>query len=472
MTLTPQKKEQLAAFLASLPSGAALKLFAGLEADRAKGGKDLPHDLLLDDLRAQLLARGETFPQRRYDAKRLFFTPFEDFLTGTGATGRQRASIARSSINPIWRLMMSEPLLSDAALAAASLDDAIARGEAAEPLAHALFLSAEADLGRLCESVKSNPDMRERALSVLGNNETLDDLMVLKRLLPGVEIFKQLHQLVPTGAPTLSEEQLYELRSLFLAAIEQYEDLGAYLLLALKGRLEKPWRALSFYYHLARSADERLRKSKDTASILPESLFEDFENIARALERDGAGALDARAARLRVSYFADYADGLARQAKKIGDNVFLNRVEACRDVAGEAFDRFTEQALASLRALTPVCQGGSSKLMSQRPDYSHPLSPSVVDDAIDAAVLIAEAPALSARLGADPDFAGSIADDARDNLHVYAKDLITEIRAVDGADRKAAQRRLEHVLKAAAPLLDSDVIGLLRDRAAVAAVSV
>jgi|GEM_PF-1764058 len=485
--MSSDKKEQLSAFLGGLSNAAALKLFAGLEADRAasrgKGAREgkpvLPHGMLLADLRAQLLTRGAVLPSRKYDAKRMFFTPFEDFFIGAHGGKKRRARIARTSLEPIWRLMMTDKALGDAAFAAAALDDAIIAGGEARggsetaALERALFIAAEAGLGRLCEEAKADAGARARLIDALGSEEALGDLDEIRRLLTGADFLKQLQALIPNAAPSLTEEQYYEIRSLFLSAHEQSRSLGAYVLLALVGRLEKPWRALGVYYHLASSADERIRAAKEAASVLPETLMEEFESLARALERDGAGVLDAETARLRVSYFADYADGLAKQAKRIGDNVFLNRVEACRDVAGEAFDRFVEQALAALRAAMPLRQGGgSSQLMSQRPDFARLLEPATIKDAAEAAALVAKAPSLAARLGAEPDYSSSIADEAREKCHTFAKDLIVEIRAAEGDERKAARRMLEQILKAAAPLLDSDDIGLLRDRAAAASVAV
>ncbi len=484
MTISAQKKQQLAAFLGSLSNAAALKLFAGLEADRAgmrpsghgvdaNGKSGLPHDMLLNNLRTQLLARGAVPAARKYDAKRIFFSPFEDFFIGARDDKKRRARIARPSLEPIWRLMMTEKALTDAAFAAAALDDAIRDGAETEALERAVFIAAEAGFGRICEEANTNQAARERVVEALGDEAVFEDMEEIRRLLTGVDFLHQLQALIPNAAPSLTEEQLYQIRSLFLSAHEQSKTFGAYILLALIGRLEKPWRALGVYYHLAGSADERLDAARDAAAVLPETLFEEFETLARALERDGAGALDAETARLRVTYFADYADGLARQAKKIGDNVFLNRVEASRDVAGEAFDRFIEQALAALRAAMPVRQGGgSSQLMSQRPDIAHALSPAIAGQAGEAAVLIAAAPSLAARLGGEPDFSSLITAEARDKCAVFAKDLIVEIRAAEGDERKAARRMLEQSLNIAAPLLDSDDIGLIRDRAAAAAVAV
>ncbi len=473
MTLSAEKREQLSSFLGELSNAAALKLFAGLEADRARGGKALPHGALLDDLRGQLLARGEILPSRKHDAKRLFFTSVEDFLVGARHGRKIRGRIARSSLDPIWRVMMTDKAASDVAFAAAALDDALRAGNDCGALERGLFIAAEAGLGRLCEKAKADAHARADLAGRLGGEAVLDDMEEIRRLLTGIDFFNQLQAIVPTGSPSLTEEQLYEIRSLFLAAHERSKDLGAYILLALKGRLEKPWRALGVYYHLARSADERVLAAKDAASALPEILFEEFETLARALERDGARALDAEAVMLRLRYFADYADGLARQATKIGDNVFLNRVEAGRDVAGEAFDRFAEQALVALRKVMPVrAGGGSSHLMSQRPDYRQVLAPILFDQGLDAARLLGEAPTLAGRLGVEPDFVSSIVEEVRDKLQVFAKDLIVEIRAAEGDERKAARRMLDHILHIAAPLLDSDDIGLLRDRAAAAAVAV
>ena len=71
MTIAPRKLKQLSAFLGELPEAAAIKLFAALEADRAQGGTDLPHDTLLNDLRRRLHERGAVFPIRQPNAKRL-----------------------------------------------------------------------------------------------------------------------------------------------------------------------------------------------------------------------------------------------------------------------------------------------------------------------------------------------------------------------------------------------------------------
>ncbi len=473
MSLTPRKRERLSAFLGELPVAAAVKLFSALETDRAKGGEGLPHDAILGDLRDALRARGAMPPKRAIDAKRTFFTPFEDFFVSTRTGRKRRAQIARTSLDPIWQVMMIDPALTETALAAAALDDAYASGAESKPLVSAMFLAAEAGLARLTAHAAKSAAQREALIGDLGSETALEDLEEIYALMEGVEVLRTLRTVVPSHSPSLTEEQYYELRQVFLSAYEQSPSLGGYMLLALKGRLEAPWRALGVYYHLARSADDKLMAARETVMALPESLFEDLEGVANALERAGSSPLDAQTALARLSYFADYADGLGKQATKAGDNVYVNRIEACRDIAGEAHERFAEQALAALRAVMPVRSSrGSSKLVAPRPDFSVPLNFETIEDAKRAGLLIAAAPVNARRLGADPAPVEALVEDARVQSRTYANDMVAEIRAAEGDERAAAKRLLEQVLSVIAPLLKSDEIGLIRDRAAAAAVTV
>jgi len=472
MGLSQRKRERLSAFLGELPVAAAVKLFAALEGDRDAGGEGLPHNALLDDLRRKLRERGAA-PVRRPSAKRTFFEPFEDFFVSVRSGKKRQAQIARTSLDPIWRVMMTDPALTEAAMAAAALDDAYRSGGETKQLERSLFLAAEAGLARLFTRVKETEATRASLVETLGGEAALADFEEIRDLMEAAEALRTLRIVVPSHSPSLSEEQIYDLRQLFLSVYEQSPSIASYLLLALKGRLEAPWRALGVYYHLARSADERLTPARETVMALPESLFEDLEGIARALEKAGAGALEVQSAKARLGWFIDYAEGLARQAQKAGDNVVLNRIEACRDIAGEAHARFVEQALRALRAALPVrAARGSSRLAAPRPDYAAPVAPGVIDDARSAVALLNDAPADARRLGSDPGLSEKVLADACAYAGAYANDLVAEIRAAEGADRAAAKRLLEQSLSIVEPLLKSDEAGLIRDRAAAAAVTV
>ena len=125
------------------------------------------------------------------------------------------------------------------------------------------------------------------------------------------------------------------------------------------------------------------------------------------------------------------------------------------------------------RAALPVRRAaGSSRLVSPRPDIAKALSPEVVEEARAAVGLLAAAPAEARRLGSDPGLARRVLDDAAQKARTYASDLVAEIRAAEGAERAAARRLLEQTLSIVDSLLDADEAGLIRDRAAAAAVTV
>ncbi|NNL88286.1 MAG: hypothetical protein HKP25_04390 [Marinicaulis sp.] len=473
MTISANKRRQLSAFLGSLSDATALKLFAALDIDRLSGGRDLPHDDLLSDLRTRMLERGAPLPPRIKDARRIFFTPFEDFFIGEHGEKKRSLRISRSSLAPIWDLVLSDPRLADAAQIAKEIDAKAVKYEDNAKLLPKFFYAARKGLSSLLAEVDVNADVRRSLIQRLGSDQAVQDLREIENISHSIEFINQLHDLAPSNAPSLSEDHIYKLRSLFLDAHSQSPEAGLVVLAALKGRLERPWRALAVYYNLARSADDQLRKAQETVSLLPQHLFEDIETLARVLVYDGGGEFDADSARAKITYLCDYADGLAKEAGKVGDNVFLNRIEACREVAAEAHERFVEQAMTALRKAMPVRQaGGSSRLMSVRPDFSAPLNPTDVTAAHDAARYIASAREIIRRLGADPDYCETIANEAREKTEIYAKDLVTEIRAAEGASRRSAKIALESVLNFSAPILKSDVVGLIRDRAAAAAVSV
>jgi len=217
MSLSPRKRELLSAFLGELPVAAAVKLFAAIEADRAKGGKRtgpaLPYDAILTDLRAALARRGAPTPDRPRTAKRAFFDPIEDFFVSARRGRKRRAQISRTSLDPIWRVMMTDPALTEAAMAAASLDDAYAAGGDTKPLERAMFIAAEAGFGRVCARIAAQGPARDALAQELGGEDALADFEEIHLLLEGAEGLRALRAIAPSSTPQLTEEQYFALYS-------------------------------------------------------------------------------------------------------------------------------------------------------------------------------------------------------------------------------------------------------------------
>jgi hypothetical protein len=478
--VAPARWARLEAFLGAMTPAAAAKLFATLEQARLKGADDgLPTAAMLAALRSQLAAHRAAFPARPLTAQRLFFTPFEDFFV-TGRRGRKRrARIARSSLPPLWRLITDDAACLEARAAAVALDAAIARGEQdLSALTDALYATAALGLARLVAHAEQDPafraDLGERLAQGQGAQAgaaALLDLAEINLMLPAHRHLAAARAAFPKPAPSLTEENLYEARALYARVSAEANDAAPYLLLSIAARMEAPWRALKLVHHIAGAEDETLTHARDDADILAEALFEDLEGHARQLDRDADDDLDTEDAGASLSHFAEYAGGLIGEATAAGDAVTVNRAEACRDIAAAALTRFCEQAHAAIRKVQPVRHaGGSSRLMGLRPDIDRPLDPGAERRAAAAAKFLSEAGNLAQRLGRAGIVAALVADAVAETRR-YAGDLVSEIRAGEGADRIAARRRMDQTLGVAEPLFPPGDLALIRERAAAAAVS-
>jgi hypothetical protein len=470
--LSPARRARLVAFLGSLPPGPAGKLFAALEADFARGGAGLPHAFLLDALRSDLLAREVKLPARQKSAERLFFTPFEDFFVAFRTGKKRKGRIARSTARPLWRLLKTDAAASSASRAAAALDGAIRENSANLPtFEEALLIAASEGFARLFAHAEADAAYAADLADRLGGPEGLEDARETARLLGAAHHLKALQAAFPKPVRALSEEDLYEMRRLYAAARADIGQLAPYLLLQLMGRMDAPWRALRLYYHLANAEDGAIGPAREEAAVLLDALFDDLEGAARLLMHDAEGDFDAGLADIHLSHFIAFAEGLSEEAGRAGDRVVQNRVEAARDIAADALERFTEQSLAALRKAMPVRHaGGSSRLMALRPDFTRPLPPRSVAAAREAGVFLVKSADFAAALKRK-DAGKSVCEDAIEETRRYAGDLVLEIRAAEGEDRHEARRLMEQVLEIGGPLLDGDEIGLLRERAQAAAMT-
>lgn len=487
--VSPRKWARLASFLGALPPAAASKLFAALEAQSAREGAQpaLPFGAMLDTLRIRLVSEDAPFPPRRRTAQRAFFRPFEDFFISGRRGRKRRARIDRASTGPIWSILTKDAACGLAARAAADLDAAIARGEAdVAGLENALLRTAADGFSILIAHAEEDAAFRADLSARLGGGDlssrlggagdqaraaALHDLAEIAMLLPASDHLLAAQKAFPRPSSSLTEEDLFAARRIYARAAADAPQAASYVLAAIAARMDAPWRAMRLYYHLMRAEDEKLPHVRADAATIAETLFDDLEGLARALERDADDDPDTEDAPARLSHFADFASGLASEAARFDDGVTVSRVEACRDIAAAALSRFSETALARVRRNHPVRHaGGSTRLMALRPDIERPLDRAVEKDARAAARFLSAAPSLGERL-ARPEAAGSYVYDAVSETRRYAGDLVAEIRAAEGPERGAARRRMDATLSAAAALLPDHEIALLKERANAAAVS-
>ncbi len=481
-TIAPEKMARLMAFLGALPPIAARKLFGVLELDKAIGGEGLPYTEMLAALRDRLFKEDAPFPKRPVTAQRLFFEPFEDFFIAQRSGKKRRARIARSSIAPIWALIQSDPACVSAARASKKLDEALAAGAASHDeedseqsistLTEGFFNAAGQGVGRIVSHAQADETYRAHLSETLGGAAAFHDLLELQLMLSGASHLTAMQQSFPKPVSSLTEEDYFKVRQLYAAAHAEAPNAAPYVLLCLSARMDAPWRALGVYYHLTGSEDEALRAVKKDAAVIPEVLFDDLEGMARSMERDASADFHAAQAGLLITHFADFADGMQAEARRSNDGVVVNRVEACRDVAADALERFTEQSAAAMRMAMPVRHaGGSSRLMALRPDIGRMVSPTLAREGREAADFLARINETSKRLNRKY-VSNGIIEETREHAVRYANDLVLEIRAAEGEERTAARRLMDQTLSLITPLVAADEVGLIRDRASAAAKSV
>jgi hypothetical protein len=98
--LSADKNGLLRSFLGGLPGHVAARLAMAVEVDRMMEGHALPHAEILASLRPAL--RQEHANKRAPTPLRLFCRPFEDLLTSVPRKAKQKADIARSTLEPVW----------------------------------------------------------------------------------------------------------------------------------------------------------------------------------------------------------------------------------------------------------------------------------------------------------------------------------------------------------------------------------
>ncbi|MEJ0041047.1 MAG: hypothetical protein WDM81_01915 [Rhizomicrobium sp.] len=138
--------------MGGLPEQIAARLAQAVEADRLVDGKSLPHEMILEGLRPAL--RRSTGADRTPTPLRAFCLPFEDLFTLLPRKAKQKGSIARGSVTPVWAFIsqtllveQSKDFIRDfkAQILAGRQAEARARAAAFWPVAAAALSGALAD---------------------------------------------------------------------------------------------------------------------------------------------------------------------------------------------------------------------------------------------------------------------------------------------------------------------------------------
>lgn len=452
----------LIAFLGKLPETLAVRLAKAVELDRLAEGRALPHDLILEGLRPVLKrARGI---ERTPTPLRLFCQPFQDLLSSTPRKEKLPGRIALSSIYPVWN-WVSQSLIPTEAVAYCNavkaeilgyrLDNANLIAQEFWPIASQAMLSALAtDQGR------------KGARAALASDAVLGDAREMALLQSVGREVVELQRKLPNPSPTLSEETLWMLRTVYEGMVQTVPDAAPYVAIIAMNRLERPWEALRLPLSISRQSQDTLISNTDMG-LVGEILFGEIEAHAVAIRTARQPNFDAEELLTHVASFATVSSGMVKEVEMRRDGRWGQRLLKDRAALAEVMDGYMKRAPREILAALPTLKTGSYSGGPRLPDISRAPDPEKFERALRYAKLMDGCKPFAAAAS----FGASLAD-AQDEvttaLRTYSEDIIKELRAAEGERRKNA----EHYFALAADLtslfLSVDEGEFLRRRGRVA----
>jgi hypothetical protein len=452
--LSADKNGLLRTFLGGLPGHVAARLAMAVEVDRMMDGRALPHAEILTSLRPAL--RQERQNQRAPTPLRLFCRPFEDILTCVPRKAKQKADIARSTVEPAW-CWIAGTLVPDQAsafvhetralLVARNLDAALERTIRFWPVAAQAMQQALAE-----------PRGRKAAERVLGDSMAVADAAEMALLLSAGPVMLRLHDVLPAPVPSLTEPLLWELRAIYDDLVQSQPDVAPYVAVVAMNRLARPCEALRLPLQVTRHTDDTLI-SKTDMGLVGEILFARMDALKNAIQMTRHPLFDAEMLAEQVKSFADLSSGITREIDLKREGQWGKRLLADRAGIGRVMDGFMERAPREVLAALPLVRGSGPKAA----DFSR----TVPDEKRQMALRYGRLVAMSRNFAAAASFAArqkAAEEEIGNEIRRYVEDLLRALREPAHPHITVARAQFELCVELVAMLFSETEAELLRRR--------
>jgi hypothetical protein len=423
--LPDDKTGLLKAFLGGLPGPAAGRLALAVETDRLMDGHALPHEAILEGLRPVL--RREHY-DRRPTPLRLFCRPFQDLLTCQPRRTKQKASIARGTLVPVWN-WISLTLIPDEVQAYINdtrphvlkqhLDGAIARAAQFWPVAaQAITTALSTEAGR------------QAAQKSLGDVFAVEDAAEMALLLAAGQTMEQLSALLPVPVAAFHEQLVWEVREIYTQLAQTHPDAAPYVPVITMNRLSRPWEALRLPLLVTRHTDETLI-SKTDMGLVGEILFARMETLKESIQITRHPLFSAEKLMDEVKTFADLSSHIVKEIELKRQGEWGKRLLAERAEIGTVMENFMDRAPREVSAALPMHKGTGA-------DFSKHIGTEKKEMALRYARLVAG----SRNFAAAASFAAkqrATYDDLGAVLKRYNEDLVKALKADPHHDEVVAQ---------------------------------
>jgi hypothetical protein len=449
-----EKTGLLQAFLGSLPQEIAMRLARAVELDRLMDGKGLPHEAILTGLRPILRQAGQ--PVRTMTPLRLFCRPFEDLLTSATSRVKQKASLSRANVAPIW-LWLSRTLAADetqafvaetkALILTQKMDEAMARA--------ALFWTLAGN--KIREALASDAGRKAARAALNGDIAVADAEEIALLLLAGIDVLKIQSVLVKPLA-RLSEDLLWQLRAIYDDLITRNPDAAPYVAVIAMNRLSRPWEALKLPLQICRQTQDTLISQTDMG-LVGEILLGRMDNLKAAILSTRHPIPDVEKLLAEVASFAEMSSAIVKEIEVRRDGEWGQRLLKDRTAVGNVMDGFLDRAPKELAQALPLQKSTGPKLA----DFSRPIDPEKQAVALRYVKLATGCRNFAAASSCAAKQKTST-EDMGNYLRRHNEDLVKELRGADPAKRTAAESQFEFCVELTALLFSEEEAELLRRR--------
>jgi len=445
----------LKAFLGSLNGDIAARLASAVETDRLLDGSVLPHDTILDGLRPALRS---IHAGRTPTPLRLFCRPFEDLLTCAPRKTKQKASLSRSSLTPVWLWLRRDLLAAETETYITEAKALIMARKYAEAMrrAESFWTLAGAALAKGLEF----PSARE----ALGDGLILEDAKEMALLLSAGADMLRIQDVLPRPAPQLSEDLLWQLRAIYDDLVVRLPDVAAYVAVIAMNRLARPWEALRLPMQICRQHNDTLI-SKTDMGLVGEIFFRRMENLRDAILVTRHPFFQSETLLEQMAQFTELSSGLVKEIELKRDGEWGQRLLKERAQTGNVMDGFMDRAMREISIAIPMQKGTGATA-----DFSRAADNEKRDMALRYAKLVVG----SRNFAAAGSFAAkqkTVTEEISAYLRRYIEDVVKELRGSDPARRAVAERQFQLCVELTALMFSEKEAELLqrRGRAAAAA---
>ncbi len=391
---------------------------------------------------------------------RAFCLPFEDLFTLHPRKVKQKGSIARGSVTPVWSWLSQALLVEQSKDYIRQFKALTLAGRHADAKACAAeFWSVAASA---MQAKLADPAGRKAALAILNSDLIVADAAEIALLLSVGPDIAELQDVLPKPAPALTDAMLWPLRTIYDRLVATAPDAAPYVAVVTMHRLARPWEALKLPLSISRQTQDTLISSTDMG-LVGEIIFGDIENYGAAVRAARPPAFDAAALLDNLSHFTALSSGIVKGIEMRRDGKWGQRLMKDRAALAEVMDGFMERAPKELAAALPMQKSGSFAGGPKSPDFTKPVDADKTDRALRYTQLVVGSRKLAtaASFGAS---AKKADEEMCQLLRSYNEDVVKELRTAEGPRRAVVESQFEFVCALTALLYSEEEVELLRRR--------